>query len=163
MFIVRKLNHRPWPVVVKLQSANEAGEIVIDEQRFIAHFAAFSEADYKQLIDELNGPDSTPAADLPVAELLERNAKLFSRLIVGWSNEVRDEAGQPLPYSFEQLRALVTGPDGMAISAAINVALAEIRFGSASAKNSPTSAAPGQPPAASGAPTSSPTTSQPSA
>lgn len=163
MFIVRKLKHRPWPVVVKLQSTNEHGEIVVTEHRFVAHFSAFTEAEYKAILDELTAADATPAQDLPIADLLERNVALFSRLIVGWGNEVRDEAGQPLPYNIDQLRQLVTGPDGMAISAAINVALAEIRFGAASAKNSPTSAAPGQEPVAAGVATNSPTISQPSA
>lgn len=170
MFVPRKLRHRPWPITVTLQELGADGEIVEVQHTFIGHFRAFSEAEYKALIDELNGvtpvadgaaaepaePAKTPA-DMPLAEILKRNARLFGDLLVGWG-EVEGEDGLPIPFDSEALAAMVTGPDGLAISAGINTALMEIRFGKAAVKNSQTSAKPGPGLAEVTPATSSPTT-----
>lgn len=75
--------------------------------------------------------------------ILRRNAELFGSLIVGWGAEVRDEQGVSIPFSRATLAEMVTGADGVAISAGINTALGELRFGVAPAKNAETSPAPG--------------------
>lgn len=158
MFVPRKLRHRPWPIHVTLQELGADGEIVEKTHPFIGHFRPFSEEEYKALVDELNGvlpvaeaaegADAAPAepvktpADMPLADVLKRNARLFGSLLAGW-DQVKDEDGNAIPFSTDALTALVTGPDGLAISAGLNVALMEIRFGKAGAKNSQTSAKPG--------------------
>lgn len=174
-FILRKLKHRPWPVTVKLLDANEAGEVSENEFTFVLHFKPFTEAEFKAALDALNDEkapaaagEQAPAADAekpvdrPIAATLEKNSQLFAQLVDGW-NKVLDEAGQPVPYSPDALRALVIGPDGMAVSTGIHRALTELRFGLAPAKNLPTSAAPGPSPAAAEVATNSPATSATSA
>lgn len=156
-FILRKVKYRPWPVTVKLVTADEAGVVTESEFVFVLHFGAFSEAVFKAILDELEAADKAPAVAEPVeggavlttpsegrslAYLLEKNAMLFGRVIEGWGKVV-DEAGGAVPFSLGALHALVTGPDGLAVSAGIHQALSELRYGVAPAKNSPTSVAPG--------------------
>lgn len=178
-FTLRKLKHRPWPVTVKLLEADEAGEVKENEFTFVLHFKPFTEAEFKVAFEAAHAEQAPPDAekvlvaepvpvadsekpvDRPVALVLEKNSKLFARLVDGWG-KVLTEDGPPAPYSPEALHALVTGPDGLAISAGILRALTELRFGVAPAKNLPTSAAPGPSPAAVEAVTNSPATSAPS-
>lgn len=161
-FTLRKLKHRPWPVTVKLLEADEAGEVKENEFTFVLHFKPFTEAEFKVAFEAVNA-EQAPVDDgqKPVALLLEKNSKLFASLVEGWG-KVNDEAGNPVPYSPEALQALVTGPDGLAVSNAIQRALTELRFGVAPAKNLPTSAVPGPSPVAVEAVTNSPATSAPS-
>lgn len=187
-FTLRKLKYRPWPVTVKLLEGNEAGEVSESEFTFVLHFKPFSEAEFKDALeateaseaseaekalptndDKTTVADAEPVAatdsekpvERPIAQLLEKNSKLFVRLTEGWG-KVLTEDGSPAPYSPEALRALVRGPDGLAVSAGIHRALNELRFGIAPAKNLPTSAAPGPVPAAGEVVTNSPATSTPS-
>jgi hypothetical protein len=75
--------------------------------------------------------------------LLARNAYIFGRVMIGWGPEVCDEDGQPIAFSVQALEEMVTGPDGLAVSAALNEALLQIRFGIAPQKNLSTSPASG--------------------
>lgn len=166
MFTLRKLKHRPWPVTVKLLEADETGEVKEVEFTFVLHFSPFTEAEFRVAHDETVGQDApvadgAKAADRPIALLLEMNSKLFARLVEGWA-KVNDEAGNPVPFSAEALRALIVGQDGLAVSAGIQRALSELRFGLAPAKNSPTSVVPGQSPVAAEAVMNSPATLAPS-
>lgn len=156
MFTVRKLKYRPWPITVALQMLGEDDEVVEHKHTFIGHFAPFSEEKFKAVWDEVSAakkdavanetgdvehveePKGAPA----LHEVLQRNAVVFSRILVGWE-KVRDEEGADIPFSHEALTAMVTGPDGLAISAGISNALHEIRFGKVGVKNSNTSAKPG--------------------
>jgi hypothetical protein len=173
-FTLRQLKYRPWPVTVKLLEADETGEVSEHEFTFVLHFKPFSEAEFKAAF-EASDAEKAPAADAeavpvadsekpagqPVALLLEKNSKLFARLVDGWG-KVLTEDGPPAPYSPEALQALVIGPDGLAVSAGIHRALNELRFGVAPAKNLPTSAAPGPSPAAAETVTNLPAISAPS-
>jgi hypothetical protein len=143
-FTLRKLKYRPWPVTVKLLESDDAGQVVESEFNFVAHFKPFSEAEIKALAERTIDAkvDGEKKEERAIAELLEKNHEFFSPLLDGWSKVV-SEAGEPLPYHDETLHAMVTGPDGMAISAGLHNAIREIRFGVAPAKNLPTSAAPG--------------------
>ena len=159
-FKVRKLNHRPWPVTVKLQECDAQGNVVAIEQTFLAHWRPVAEAERQSITDALEQayplPDGKERHDLPAA--LRRNADYFGQLLVGWGPEVTDEAGQPLTFSTEALTALVTGTDGLAISAALVHADNEIRYGIAPTKNSKTSPVPGETSGVGEVATSSPTT-----
>lgn len=161
MFTVREIAYRPWPVVIVRQEANAAGEIVEVKETFIGHFLPFSEAELKAIIDESRAVQAPVAdgvaAERSYAELLEDNFRVFSRVLVGWS-EVRDDHKVDIPFSLPLLRSLTTGRDGMVFSAGINKALAEIRFGAVAVKNSSPSVAPGQSPGAVEAPTNFPAT-----
>jgi hypothetical protein len=146
---IRKLKHRPWPVTVRTQECVESGQVTEVAQTFIAHWAPFTEDLLQALFAEA---DETypPPADGAMPELhvvLAKNALVFGRLICGWE-EVAEETGAPLEYAPALLEGWVRGPDGLAVSAGLNTALSEIRFGVATAKNSPTSLAPGPLPAA---------------
>ena len=148
MYAARKINHRPWPVKVILQDF-DGKAIVESEHVFVGYFKAFSEDDFAQVLKQVDGNGGDVAERLKsmsLAESLERNARIFEQLMVGWA-EVMGGDGNPLPFSTGALRDEVTGPHGLAVSAAINVALAELRFGAASAKNSQTSASAGLAPA----------------
>ena len=72
MFVVRKINYRPWPVKVVFQEADAAGVIQSLEQTFIGHFRPFSEAEFEAVSAQVRGDDKP--GDLPLAELL-RQAK----------------------------------------------------------------------------------------
>ena len=158
---IRKTASRRWPVVVTQNVCDAAGVVTPIESRFVMHFAPFGEKEFEAAIQAGKeahpwavqlavSPDSTPLPPAtgeserpPLSVVLARNAVTFARLIVGWGEEVKDEAGLPVAYSSVTLEQWVTGPDGLAVSAGINRALAEIRFGLAALKNDATSPAPG--------------------
>lgn len=148
MFRYRKIDYRPWPVTVALLLCAEAtGAVEEVAKTFVAHFRPFTEEGYQAAIEAAREAVPLPAgmleADMPLALGLRRNADLFARLICGWGGEVRDEAGEAIAFSPAALAELVTGPDGMAVSAGINRALTELRLGIAPQKNSLTSPPPG--------------------
>lgn len=148
MFRYRKIDYRPWPVTVALLLCAEAtGAVEEVSNTFVAHFLPFTEAEYQAAIEAARQavppPEGMQEADMPLALGLRRNADLFARLISGWGDEVQDEAGESVAFSPAALAELVTGPDGMAISAGINRALTELRLGIAPQKNSLTSLPPG--------------------
>lgn len=148
-YVVRKLNYRPWPVALVFQDCDPAtGDIVEVEQKFIGHFSPFSEEDFDRIVAENKGESGE--ANAPTSAVLAANAKIFGQLLVGWSG-VEDEKRKPLPFSAKRLSELVTGPDGLVVSAGINRALLEIRYGAAKVKNSNTSDASGQTPASASA------------
>ena len=149
MFKIRKIMHRPWPVTVKQMVCDDAGQVTAVESTFVGHFSAFSEEGLLDLQERVkaahpDGPDSGQT----IAVTLRRNAETFAALLVGWGPEVADEDGQPLPFSTFALSALVNGPDGVAVSTALHVAVNQLRFGVAPEKNAPTSPAPGPTPGA---------------
>lgn len=144
-FTIRRLPYRPWPVTVAQLVSDEAGEVQEVKQTFVAHFRPFTESEYEQLEKdgEAKFPAPADAAGAPLPLILQRNAKLFTALIVGWGKEVQDESGKPIPFSAKTLDAMVTGEDGLPISAALHLALQQLRYGVAPEKNLPISAAPG--------------------
>lgn len=166
--IARKTKHRTWPVTVRQQACAEDGVVTEEGMTFIGYFKPFSEAQFAELLAEADKKfplpgtvtegaqaDGDAVADEPdqvvkkldFPDMLKRNAWLFPQLMCGWSR-VQDEEGQDIPYTEAALQELLTGPDGMAISAALNEAVAEIRFGLAPRKNLKASPAPGLLPAA---------------
>lgn len=157
-FKVRKAAFRAWPVTVKLAESDAQGNIVETEQKFVAHWQPISEKQRQQLVADLDAlfPPPSDAGVQDLAKVLERNAAYFRERLCGWGPEVQDEAGNPLPFSAEALTGLVTGEDGLAISAALNLADIDLRYGLGARKNSPTSAAPGASSGAAEAETSSP-------
>lgn len=159
-FKVRKTAYRAWPVTVLLQEGDAAGNVIEVAQRFVVHFRPFTEAEHQDIVDALEKafplPEGKERHGIDIA--LQRNAEYFFRLLAGWGAEVTDESGQPIPYSAEALADLVTGPDGLAVSAGLVRAVNELRFGVAPEKNSSPSVAPGDSSAATGGATSSPTT-----
>ena len=153
-FTVRKIAYRPWPITVTLMEADAAGVVHEVENTFIGHFGAFSEDEFEKIMKASESAVPAPTVPgveamdvkdvpLPISVVLRRNAAIFSHVLVGWGQEVRDEHGASIPYSEETLFDLVTGPDGRAVSIGINAALAQIRFGVAPQKNVETSPAPG--------------------
>lgn len=163
MFKVRRLAYRPWPVTISLLQCNEAnGTVSAVENTAVFHFSPFTEEEFqanrKEVLEKFELSDNDGSTDnLPMEEVLRFNAELFGRIIVGWGQEVQDENGAPVPFSKEILAGMITGLDGSPISAGINKAITEIRFGVAPVKNSKTSPEPG-PIQGEVAATSSPTT-----
>lgn len=153
-FTVRRSAFRRWPISVALLEADAAGAVQESVSTFVGHFRPFSEADfdaaYKAAITQYPDPEGPAGSDesTPIKIVLQRNAAIFAALMVGWGDEVRDEQGQSIAYSAEALTALVTGPDGLAVSKGINAALGQFRFGVAPAKNALTSPEPGPTPGA---------------
>ena len=138
MFKVRKLGYRPWPVTVTLMDCNESGEVTELKQTFVGHFAMLPEKEITAISDQVfgseekTGDDSAPAPkplSETLSEMLEKNAKFFCKMLVGWGKEVVDENKTPIPFSAEALTTIVTGPDGIAFSAGINRAIFEFRHG----------------------------------
>lgn len=179
-FKIRKLDYRAWPVTVSLQECDDNGAVTEIEQTFVAHWKPVTEADRKAIEAEVDkvhplpkpatdvarqtisaDPGEAPAADggrLNLEALLARNADYFARLVVGWGPEVKDDAGQPVPFDVATLKALITGPDGLAFSTALVRADNEIRYGLAPAKNFKPSPAHGDVSDAGAGATNSPTT-----
>lgn len=157
-FRVRKIAHRPWPVTVKTLEGDASGNVVEAAQTFVAHYRPFTEREFSALLAEAEKMYPTVGdAPLTYETLLLRNAHLFGALVVGWGAEVVDEAGQPIPFSRDVLASMVTGPDGLALSAGIHASLYQLRHGIAPEKNSSASPAPGPENEAGEAPTSSST------
>ena len=75
---IRKINHRPWPVTVTLQTCNEAdGSVTALEHTFIAHWKAFTEAELKTLFataDERFPAGDAEAVGDRLADGLKKNA-----------------------------------------------------------------------------------------
>lgn len=143
MITIRKTAHCAWPVTVTLQHCDAAtGEVSASEHRFIGHFKPLSEAERKAIHDEVEAAFPVPEGDearLSLPTVLERNAVLFPRLMVGW-DKVTDEAGVPVAFSAQTLKEWACGPDKrLAVSAGLNTAVDGLRFGLAPAKNSPPS------------------------
>lgn len=146
--IVRKTTSRAWPATVAMLVCDEAtGEVTETKQTFIAHWKAFTEDDIAAARALARTQHPAPAAfaaveeaddwaKLPVALLLKRNAAVFRQLLCGWGSELRDESNTPIPFGAEALTALVTGPDGLAVSRGLSDALGQLRFGTAPEKNS---------------------------
>lgn len=147
MFYVKKIDYRPWPVTVVQRVCDTVGNVVESENTFVAHFKPFSEAEFVAIVDQVDADLNIELADRTLSDNLERNARLFPELIVGWGDEVRGEFGNPLPFTRDLLAEMVTGSDGLSISIAINKAIEEIRFGIGPRKNLTTSPQPGQTPA----------------
>ena len=163
-FIVRKTAQRPWPVSVTLLESDKSGTIHETINTFVANFRTFTEEEFEaarawaeEKIPFLAKEGAAPItgdSDIPVKIVLARNAMIFGEFIVGWGDEVKDEQGQPIAFSPEILTAMVTGPDGAAVSRAIHTALSQLRYGYAPEKNVETSPAPGPTPdVVDGAPT----------
>jgi hypothetical protein len=159
-FKVRKTDYRAWPVTVRLQECDAAGNVAEIEQTFVAHFKPFSEAENAQIVAEIEQryPPRAEGEPVNLSETLKRNAMYFGRVIVGWGPEVTDDSGVPLKFSQEALAQLITGPDGLAISAALSHAVGQLRYGIAPAKNLNASPSPGEASGVSEAETSSPAT-----
>lgn len=166
-FTLRKLKYRPWPVTVTLVESDEAGVVSENKLVFVVHFNPLSEADIKAAFDEevgeeklAAGGDDAKPVERSVALILEKNSRLFARFICGWS-KVQDEEGVAVPFSPAALHALIVGPDGLAVSAGLQTALNELRFGLGAAKNSQNSVEPGQAPVPAEDSTNSPATLPP--
>lgn len=170
-FVARKTAHRSWPVTFILKEYDAESKEVRDQSvTVIFLWKLFNERMFDQLMGDVNKrfplPVQQPEGEAQkaqpkeptIAEALDRNAALFEQLIGGWL-DVIDDDGNALPFSAEELKALITGPDGLAITAGLSEALGQIRFGNAPRKNSEPSPAPGQEQGArEAAPTSSTTT-----
>lgn len=143
-FTIRKTRNRPWPVTVKTKVCDEAGQVDEVAQTFIVHWKPFTEVEFKSVIDAAEAAHpAVDGEDTPLSKILAKNAIIFTALIEGWGDEVKDEAGKPVTYSAKALSGLIQGPDGLAVSGGLNAALTELRFGIAPAKNSNASPAPG--------------------
>lgn len=145
----RKAGYRAWPVEVTLQQCDETtGEVTAVTIQFVVHFKLFSEDDYLAAVSAAEKALLQPKGETPEqltwALALRRNAHVLSALVVGWGPEVVGDDDQPLVFSPESLTDLVTGVDGRSISAGFMTALLQLRYGTAPAKNSPTSPLPGQ-------------------
>lgn len=149
MFQVQKLSYRPWPVVVSQWVCDESsGEVAELKSTFVARFKVMSEEEIAAAHDAVFKVSADESADVPaqaaaepLAVALRKNAAFFGDVLVGWGPEVVGGDRQPLPYSREALVALVTGPDGLAVSSGLNHALTQLRYGLRPelAKNSPAS------------------------
>ena len=159
-FKIRKLDHRAWPVTVTLRECDAAGAVTEVEQTFVAHFRPTTEAAREAIVAAADAAHPIPegGTHLDMAAMLARNATYFCSMLKGWGPEVVDADGVPVPFSPEALAAEITGPNGIAFSAALVQADNEIRFGIAPAKNSKPSRAPGAASGAGEGAISSPTT-----
>lgn len=126
-----------WPVTVRIPV--EGG---FEEWRFTGIFKVLPEEDFEAWDDLPEGADrrlsEVPAdnaqSDVPkgtdrkLSEVLADNARKFAGVLVGW-DEVTDPAGRPVTFTAALLEEQVCGPRGLALSAGINKALQQIRFG----------------------------------
>lgn len=109
-----------WPVTVLLPV--DGGEFA--PFRFTGRFKVLAESDWTQLMDESSVADP----ELALPETLELNAKKFAEVLVGWKDVTRPD-GSAVPFTAGALRTQIVGPRGVALSAALWLALSEIRYG----------------------------------
>ncbi len=119
MFIVSDAKTCKWPV--KVETAADNGKTVT--QTLTAIFRRI-DSEELEIIQKANPVD--PDASVPVQQRAVANQ--FIELLDGWEG-VADKQRQPIEYSPELLRALCTGPDGMAFCHALQRALVEMRTG----------------------------------
>lgn len=114
-----------WPVIVQIPA--EGG---FEEWRFIGIFKVLPEEDFEAWDDapEDAEDDAPKVADRKLSAVLADNARKFAGVLVGW-DEVTDPAGRPVTFTTALLQEQVCGPRGLALSAGINKALQQIRFG----------------------------------
>jgi hypothetical protein len=146
-FKITKCINRRWPVTVTLRACQEDGTVVDVEQRFIGVFAPFSEVDYLAARIDLFGDENNPevqaaAIRRSAAEQASLEARLIERFMRGWET-VLDDDGNPVMFSSQKLYDLATGDDGPAVRRGLSIALGELRFGLAPAKNADASPEPG--------------------
>lgn len=160
MFVVQKLNYRPWPVTVTRLVCDSSGKVESVSASFVGHFKPISAEDFQALLDKHNAgaEDGLPEGHFGrMGANLRRNAEVLAEVVCGWGPEVVCEGGEPLPFSKDALTALVTGDDGLAVSNAFSVAIFQMVSGVAPEKNFVTSPAPGHPSADEVDATNSPT------
>lgn len=122
-----------WPVIVQIPVEGS-----YEEWRFTGIFKVLPEEDFEAWDDAPEGPeddasegaknDAPKVADRKLSAVLADNARKFAGVLVGW-DEVTDPAGRPVAFTTALLQEQVCGPRGLALSAGINKALRQIRFG----------------------------------
>jgi len=117
-----------WPVIVQVPA--EGG---FEEWRFTGVFKVLPEEDFEAWDDAPEGAEDDASegakvADRKLSAVLADNARKFAGVLVGW-DEVTDPAGRPVTFTTALLQEQVCGPRGLALSAGINKALQQIRFG----------------------------------
>lgn len=75
-----------------------------------------------------------------LADVLQSNADKLAQVVVGWSGVKRAD-GSAVPFSEAGLRAQITGPRGVALSAGLWLALNEVRYGARLGNSAPPPAA----------------------
>lgn len=127
-----------WPVNVRLPT--DGGEFALF--RFSATFRVLSETALDALLgrakDDATEPDIETGA--PLAEVLARNADKFAQVVVGWAGVKRSD-GTTVAFTEAALRAQITGPRGVALSAGLWLALNEVRYGARLGNSAPPPAA----------------------
>lgn len=116
------IDHDPkvlWPVTARIPA--DGGEFV--ERTFRVLLRVLPEARYVELLDR--NPESD---DAPLEGVLAGNAERFPEFVAGWADDLRNAAGEPIPFSVAELRALVVGPYGGPVSTGLWRAIGEIRF-----------------------------------
>ena len=63
-----------------------------------------------------------------MSQVLQENAGKFAQIMVGWDG-VKDSDGNSVAFSEDLLKKQVKGPNGTFLSAALWVAINEIRYG----------------------------------
>lgn len=106
-----------WPVTVRIPV--EGG---FEEWRFTGIFKVLPEEAFEAWDDV---PED---AGRKLSEVLADNARKFAGVLVGWDG-VTDPEGRPVTFTAGLLQEQVCGPRGLALSAGINKALQQIRFG----------------------------------
>ncbi|MBM2884905.1 hypothetical protein JFK97_10950 [Chromobacterium phragmitis] len=117
-FVVKQNPTIRWPIKVQLLA--DGG--LTDKHEFLGVFNRLPPEQVVALAQE----GVSDEASFP--QLLQANVDKFARLLVGWEG-VTDADGQPLPFSLDLLRQLVTGPDGAAFSRGIWEAINELTYG----------------------------------
>lgn len=139
-FVIDQSDTIEWPVTVHLPV--DGGEMAAF--RFTGVFNRMSEAEMDELLGsgnsekvEVKGLSGTDVmtfgnpVELPqkrMAEVLEENAALFPKFLVGWKG-VKTAAGDEVPFDVAMLQKQIIGPNGPFISSGLWNALREIRTG----------------------------------
>jgi hypothetical protein len=61
-YTVRKLNHRPWPVIVRVNVCLDGGEVVPQESKIVGHFLPITEKERVVLLKDLRAKFDPPPA-----------------------------------------------------------------------------------------------------
>lgn len=123
-FIIDPAPTIKWPVTVRLPA--DGGEVA--EFRFTGEFKRLSEEELDKLLGSGDPAKAEEKDPKRLAQILEENAALFPKLLVGWEG-VKKSDGADVPFTFTTLDQQITGPNGPFLSAGLWRAIAEIRNG----------------------------------
>lgn len=127
MFVIKSQQDKTitWPCVV--ETAADGGKI--QKFEFTGTFKLLNDDDREALTAEAKLSEPAAGSEEGANAWKDRSVDNIMKVMTGWKG-VADEAGTPIEFSHDALRAAARSAQGISILRAINIALSEISTGS---------------------------------